>query len=221
MPFMFGQFQSGIALIMGVGVFSSIPMPRATHLKYVGIRPRTLRLYRFEALQFFSYLATLGLGLPSTFARLDDLLAEYINFLLQEGESISRVGWVLSGFCRFYPRVRKELAVSQQWYNNWTRAHVPERAPPITWKILRAGVALCEKENWSHLGATLLMGFIFMLRTQEMLLLTTDDILFLNGTIAIRLVATKTSRQYEQSLSFDDSKLVRILQQFMEEFREK
>lgn len=127
----------------------------------------------------------------------------------------------MSGFCRFYPRVRKELAVSQQWFNNWTRAHVPARAPPITWKILRAGVTLCEKENWSHLGATLLMGFIFMLRTQEMLLLTTNDILFLNGTIAIRLVATKTSRQYEQSLSFDNSNLVRILQQFMEEFREK
>lgn len=221
MPFMSGQFQSGISLTMGVGAFSSIPMPRATHLKHVGIRPRTLRLYRFEVSQFFSYLATLGLELPSTFAQLDDQLAEYINHLFQEGESISRAGWVLSGFRRFYPRVRKELAVSQQWYNNWTRAHVPERATPITWRILRAGVALCEKESWPHLGATLLIGFIFMLRTQEMLLLTTDDILLLNGTITIRLVATKTSRQYEQSLSFEDPKLVRILKNFVEEFRDK
>ena len=130
-------------------------MPKPVHLKHIGIRPRTLRLYRFEVSQFFRYLEAMGLKLPGSFAKLDDLLAEYINHLFQEGESISRAGWVLSGFRRFYPRVRRELAVSQQWYNNWTRAHVPERATPITWKILRAAVALCDAEGWPHLGATM------------------------------------------------------------------
>ena len=196
-------------------------MPKPQHLKNVGIRPRTLRLYRYEVSQFFTYLTALGLRLPDTFARLDDLLAEYINHLFQEGESISRAGWVLSGIRRFYPRVRRELAVSQQWYNNWARAHTPDRATPITWKTLRAGVALCEKENWPHLGATILIGFIFMLRTQEMLLLTTDDVLIVSGSVTIRLVATKTSRQYEQSLTFDDPVVVRILKALISKFTQK
>lgn len=206
---------------MGVGDSNSSRMPRPTHLKHIGIRPRTLRLYRFEVSQFFDYLAAAGLRLPSTFARLDDLLAEYINHLFQEGESLSRAGWVLSGFRRFYPRVRRELAVSQQWYNNWTRAHVPERATPITWRILRAGVALCESEGWCHLGATMLVGFIFMLRTQEMLLLSTDDILIAHGTVTIRLVATKTSRQYEQSLTFEDPGVVALLGKLVNSFTKK
>lgn len=204
---------------MGVGAFRLLLMPKQRHLKNAGIRPRTLRLYRFEVSQFFTYLATHGFKLPSTFAGLDDRLAEYINHLYQEGESISRAGWVLSGFRRFYPRVRRELAVSQQWYINWTRTHTPERATPITWRILRAGVALCEKEGWHHLAATMLIGFIFMLRTQEMLLLTVDDVLFAHGTVTIRLVATKTSRQYEQSLSFEDPVVVSILETLVSKFR--
>ena len=195
-------------------------MPKQRHLKNTGIRPRTLRIYRFEVSQFFTYLAALGLKLPKSFAQLDDLLAEYINHLYQEGESISRAGWVLSGFRRFYPRVRRELAVSQQWYINWTRTHTPERATPITWKIVRADVALCDKEGWYHLAATVLIGFIFMLRTQEMLLLSTEDVLFAHGTVTIRLVATKTSRQYEQSLTFEDPIVVSILEKLVARFQQ-
>ena len=60
-------------------------MPKQRHLKNTGIRPRTLRIYRFEVSQFFTYLAALGLKLPKSFAQLDDLLAEYINHLYQEG----------------------------------------------------------------------------------------------------------------------------------------
>ena len=40
--------------------------------------------------------------------------------LFQEGEAISRAGWLLSGMRRFYPRVRKELCLAQHWYTIWT-----------------------------------------------------------------------------------------------------
>ena len=218
MPFTFGLSQNGTSLTMGVGVSRQSDMPRQQHLKNVGIRPRTLALYRFEVSQFFSYLKAFGLPLASSFLQLDSQLADYINHLFQEGEAISRAGWLLSGMRRFYPRVRRELAVSQQWYLNWTRTHTPERATPITWRIIRGDISLCLHEKWGHLGATLLLGFVFMLRTQEMLQLETDDILVVHDTITIRLSATKTSRQFEQSLTFSDPTVVGILRKLMSMF---
>ena len=186
-------------------------MPKQKHLKNMCIRPRTLKLYRFEVSQFFAYLSAFGEPLATSYPQLDSQVAEYINHLFQEGEAISRAGWLLSGIRRFYPRIRRELPVSQQWYLNWTRTHTPERATPITWKIIRADVGLCLHERWGHLGATLLIGFVFMLRTQEMLQLRVDDVLLQRSNIIIRLSTTKTSRQFEQSLTFTDPTVVAIL----------
>ena len=166
------------------------------HLRHLGIKPRTLQLYRSEVLQFFEHLKLHRLSLPTDFQELDRLLAEYINHLFQEGESISRAGWLLSGFKRLYPRVRRELCIASQWYMNWTRSHTPERATPITWRILRADVALCFQQNWFHLGTVLLLGFTFMLRTNEFLLLRKSDISFQGvSTIMVRLAAWLRPRQ--------------------------
>lgn len=203
---------------MGVGVSKSSEMPKQRHLKNLGIRPRTLKLYRFEVSQFFSYLDAFDIAIPASYSELDEQIAEYINHLFQEGEAISRAGWLLSGLRRFYPRIRKELALSQQWYLNWTRTHTPERAVPITWKIVRADIGLCLHEHWGHLGATLLLGFVFMLRTQEMLQLQSKDVMIERNTVTIRLTATKTSRQFEQSLSFTDPTVVVILRKLMSWF---
>ena len=193
-------------------------MPKQKHLKNLGIRPRTLKLYRFEVSQFFTYLDIFGLQLATSYHQLDEQVAEYINHLFQEGEAISKAGWLLSGLRRFYPRIRRELPVSQQWYLNWTRTHTPDRATPITWKILRADIGLCLHEHWGHLGATLLVGFVFMLRTQEMLQLESDDVMITRNTVTIRLQTTKTSRQFEQSLSFTDPTVVVVLRKLMSWF---
>lgn len=193
-------------------------MPKQKHLKNLGIRPRTLKLYRFEVSQFFTYLDVFGLQLATSYHQLDEQVAEYINHLFQEGEAISKAGWLLSGLRRFYPRIRRELPVSQQWYLNWTRTHTPDRATPITWKILRADIGLCLHEHWGHLGATLLVGFVVMLRTQEMLQLDSDDVMITRNTVTIRLQTTKTSRQFEQSLSFADPTVVVVLRKLMSWF---
>ena len=203
---------------MGVGVSKLFEMPKQKHLKNMGIRPRTLKLYRFEVSQFFAYLSAFGEPLATSYPQLDSQVAEYINHLFQEGEAISRAGWLLSGIRRFYPRIRRELPVSQQWYLNWTRTHTPERATPITWKIIRADVGVCLHEKWGHLGATLLIGFVFMLRTQEMLQLKVGDVLLERNTITIRLTTTKTSRQFEQSLTFTDPTVVAMLHRLMSWF---
>ena len=87
-------------------------MTRKQHLKTAGVSRRTLGIYRREVSLFFRFLDLEGFGLPRSYVRLDQLLAEYINHLFQEGDSLTKAGWVLSGIKRLYPRVRKEVAIS-------------------------------------------------------------------------------------------------------------
>ena len=60
--------------------------------------------------------------------QLDDDLAEYINHLFQEGDSVSFAGWVLSGLKRFYPRCRPHLQSSQLYLRSWQRVHLRHAA---------------------------------------------------------------------------------------------
>lgn len=204
---------------MPVGALTTAEMG-PLHLRHLGVKPRTLKLYRSEVALFFEHLELHRLGIPNDFQKLDQLLAEYINHLFQEGESISRAGWLLSGFKRLYPRVRRELCIASQWYMNWTRSHTPERATPITWRILRADVGLCFDEGWYHLGTVLLLGFTFMLRTNEFLMLKKSDVSFQGSpTIMLRLAAAKTAKQFEQSLVFDDEVVVKLVQKGLQQIR--
>ena len=101
---------------------------------------------------------------------------------------------------------------------NWTRSHTPERATPIAWRILRADVGLCFDEGWYHLGTILLLGFTFMLRTNEFLMLKKSDISFQgSATIMLRLAAAKTAKQFEQSLVFDDEVVVKLVQKGLQQ----
>lgn len=136
------------------------------HLKHAGISERTLRIYKREVSFFFKYLTLHGIPSPSCFAKLDAEVAEYINHLYQEDEPLTKAGWLLSGLKRLYPRVRRELAISQQWYNNWCRSHTPHRAPPLTWPIVKAMVGLCLTQQWPRLGLLLLVGDPFLSETQ-------------------------------------------------------
>lgn len=85
---------------------SILEMPEITHLRYAGISQRTLKIYKREVSLFFAELERCQIPLPRSFARLDTTVAEYINMLFQEGEAITRAGWLLSGLKRLYPRAR-------------------------------------------------------------------------------------------------------------------
>eukprot|EP00435_Cladocopium_sp_Y103_P030380 s2852_g7.t1 len=151
--------------------------------------------------------------LAGTLAELDNQLGEYINHLYQEGEAVTRAGWLLSGMRRFYPRLRKELCLAQQWYNNWTREHVPSRATPMPWRVAQGLVGLCRHEGWFHLGVCILLGFAFFLRTQELLTLKLSDIEanVRDGSLVVRLERTKTSKQHLQSLTLQHPDLTSLV----------
>ena len=183
------------------------------HLKFAGISARTLTLYRREVSLFFDYLESNEIRRPRSYSRMDQCVADYINHLYQEGEALTKAGWLLSGLKRLYPRIRRELAVSQQWYNNWCRQHIPSRAVPFTWTIIQAFVGLAIEQQWFQVATILLVGFTFFLRTQEMLHLEPADFAIdaREGSIVIRLASTKTSHGAQQSIALHDYNLARLL----------
>ena len=195
-------------------------MTRKRHLKTAGISRRTLNIYRREVSLFFHFLDTEGLSLPRSYAELDEVLADYINHLFQEGDSLTKAGWVLNGIKRLYPRVRRELAISQQWYNNWCREHTPKRATPITWPLIQAFTGVCLHLNWYRLATLFLVSFVFFLRTGETMALRSGDIFCSpdDGSIILRLAASKTSPGAQQSLAHFDWRLTLLLRWLLSHF---
>eukprot|EP00438_Fugacium_kawagutii_P012793 Skav211673 [mRNA] locus=scaffold216:126980:131499:+ [translate_table: standard] len=149
-------------------------------------------------------------------------VADYINHLYQEGETLTRAGWLLSGMRRLYPRMRKELAISQQWYNNWARQHAPVRATPITWEVIQAFVGLSLYQHWPGLALTFLVGFTFFLRTQELLHLYPEDFLvdLSDGSVVLRIATSKTSRGAQQSVALHDKRLAGLIHFILQQLPE-
>lgn len=183
------------------------------HLKFKGINPKTARLYRKEIARFFRYLEYNSMTLPSETPTLDAILAEYVNHLYQEGDSVSHAGWLLSGLRRFVPSLKGHLPTSSQYYSNWVRDHLPSRAVPMPWPVLKALVATAWRLEHFDLGLCLLLGFVFYLRTMEMITLKLDDIVVDSGRgqVIVCLDNTKTSGPFSQSLVVRNPQLARIV----------
>ena len=184
-----------------------------SHLKFKGINRKTARLYQREIHRFFIHLEKTDTAFPSDTEQLDSIVSEYVNHLYQEGDSISHAGWLLSGLRRFIPSLKGRLPVSSQYYSNWVRDHLPSRAVPMPWSVLKALVATAWKLQHFDLGLCLLLGFVFYLRTMEMITLRLADVVVDSGRgqVILCLDNTKTSGPFSQSLVLRNHRLARIV----------
>eukprot|EP00438_Fugacium_kawagutii_P020465 Skav206770 [mRNA] locus=scaffold167:518352:522925:+ [translate_table: standard] len=138
---------------------------------------------------------------------------------LPAGPLLDHIAMELRRQTELYPRVRKELAISQQWYNNWSRQHVPNRAVPITWDIVLGFAGLAMHLKWPRLCLLFVVGFTFFLRTQELLQLTVSDFKVdcKDGTIVLRISSAKTSYGNQQSVAKTDYKLAILVQHLLDQ----
>lgn len=120
---------------------------------------------------------------------------------------------MLSGFKRLVPRLRYRLPTAQQYYQNWLRDHVPQRAVPMPWLVAKALSAAAWKTGHYDLAVLLLVGFCFLLRTMEFVMLRREHIVvdLPSSQIVVTLERTKTSRQFQQSLVLRHRSLAIIL----------
>ena len=66
-------------------------MMAGNHLKFAGLQQRTLRAYRQALEGFLEYLSREKISLNSI-SQLDSALAEYVNGMFQEGDTIAVAG---------------------------------------------------------------------------------------------------------------------------------
>ena len=153
---------------MGLPVGVSILMPSG--LKFAGLQKRTIRAYRVAVSRFLLHAKLCHLPLR-TQTEVDAAVADYINMLYQEGDSLAQAGHILSGLKRFIPQMRLKLPLASQYFRNWQRIHAPARAIPLSWDLLQAMATVCLTLAKPGVALMLYLGFFCFLRTSEMLAL--------------------------------------------------
>ena len=100
---------------------------------------------------------------------MDDLVADYLEFLWSEGEGRAVASNFLAALQDFDPKLKGALPGSWRLMKAWTTNEVPNRAPPLTEAILKAmcGWGFFNKEV--SFSISLLVAFHGLLRTGELL----------------------------------------------------
>ena len=178
-------------------------------LRFIGLKPQTLRSYRSALAHFFQWLDDESRPLPSRSHQLDEDLSEYLEHLWLDDVNITYAGHTLSAFRRFYPRIRYKLPQAKQFFSNWKSVHVPRQAVPMPPEVALAlgGLAITIKEY--SLAFLILVGFAAFLRTGEIAGLQPHQIQVdtSSGRLILALPSTKTSRYRTESVVVCDQRL--------------
>ena len=97
----------------------------------------------------------------------DDHLAQYIEWLWEEGEAKSFASDAVA-VCQYFMRVRKCFPRSWDLLGIWGRAELPCRAPPMPIEVLWGFAGLAWQMNEPFIALSLLLGYHCMLRSVEM-----------------------------------------------------
>eukprot|EP00435_Cladocopium_sp_Y103_P050079 s49_g15.t1 len=185
-------------------------MPSRPHLKFAGLQERTLDAYGKALQQFLIYAKRERVRLDSP-SQLDKHLAEYVNILFQEGESLSAAGHLLSSIKRFVPECKLQLPRATQFHRNWQRLHVPVRATPFTHDLVEALAALCLSINKAPLALLLMCGFRAFLRTNDQIQWIHLLVNHRPQCINLVLPFSKTSNGNPQVLRIEDPLICRLV----------
>ena len=150
----------------------TVGRPKRAHVKYAGIQPSTIERYRAAVLLFFDFLHDFGYATPNSFAELDHLAGEYINHLYLDDAPMYWAADFVSGLKRLYSRSRRQLDTATRYFDNWSKTIVRKRAAPVPAPLLMAMTALALLQRNGQLAFSLLIGFLGLMRSGEILRLT-------------------------------------------------
>ena len=167
---------------------------RCRHLKLVGISEKTQKRYVTQLKRWFFFMQSQGWGLPTTAEQVDFAAGEFINELYQESDSYGYACDLVSAIGRFIPRCRRSLTISRSFLKNWDKTIARKRALPLPLPLVFAMSGASIVLQRTDMAALLLVGFLGLLRTSEVVTLKPSQILFLGPDHAvISLANTKTS----------------------------
>ena len=141
------------------------------------VQHKTFEKYVRAVQGFNSWLSFYFGRMPQSMMELDEMAAEYLEHMWEEGGSQTEAGYVLSGITFFIHR-RHVLDYSWSLLRVWRKLEVPLRAPPVTPEMVLAVAGAAMMQNMPLDAVAILCMFYAALRTMEALTLSPANILF-------------------------------------------
>lgn len=149
-------------------------------LQSLTVQSRTKKRYEAARQEFYSFLKGNHLTLPSKREELDPLMSEFIEHLWASGEGRAKANDAVAGLQDLDPKLRGKLPASWRLLKTWSQNEVPNRAPPLLEGVVHAMVGHALLHNQENFALSLLLGFYCMLRTGELLGLSSQHISMLS-----------------------------------------
>ncbi len=151
-------------------------------------------------------------------AHMDELICDWIHRMWQTGEPLLTIGDALSALHYYQPFTKRGIPHAWKLFATWRKVEVPSRAPPLTEALVRSMSAYELHHNRIEMATCLLLAFYALLRTGELLALTTEDILLGSEAAVISLHSTKTSKKYaaHDAISVADPFVLQLLETLLE-----
>ncbi len=158
------------------------------------------------------------LGGVQSLAHMDEVVCEWIHSMWETGEPLLTIGDALSALHYFQPFTRRGIPHAWKLFATWRKIEVPSRAPPLTEVLVRSISAYELQHNRLEMATCLLLAFYALLRTGELLALTTEDVLLGSKAAIISLHSTKTSKKYaaHDAISVQDPFVLELLRTLLQ-----
>eukprot|EP00971_Amphidinium_carterae_P264538 5247807-Amphidinium_carterae.2 len=122
-------------------------------------------------------------------------MGEFIEHLWATGAAHSVAGYVISG-AQFFLRTKRVFPVSWSLWATWGKLEVPRRAPPLPAYAWGAWPEFCFWQCEFSFAAVLLLGFVGLLRTAELLSLQRWQLQWHGTTLHVHLPQTKSGGRH-------------------------
>eukprot|EP00971_Amphidinium_carterae_P326393 6457137-Amphidinium_carterae.2 len=181
------------------------------------VQPATLKRYRAAYTAFVAWTHLLGMRVVWDSAKLDGMLAMYVEHLWESWQSRGIAGDAISAV-QFYGRMRRCFPHAWKLWSTWARLELPSRAPPLPENLLGAFVEYAFQTGAWAFATLLIVAFVAFLRTTEMLTLERWQLEFGSGQLLVRLPATKSAKRRsltEESVLIEEPLVVALLWQLL------
>lgn len=191
----------------------------ATRLEHCKVASTTLVRYKQCIRNFLIYCRSNHIILDNS-VQLDNALADYINDLYTNGDSLTTAEHTLYAILFFCPEYKNKLHTTVSAIDGWRRIKPHRSHPPLTWPLTALlSVAMAINGHIQHSIATL-VAFDGFLRIGEMIRLQTSDIQIIphdSSRINIAIAKAKTGKN--QSVVIYNPHVIAILRTYIKHRR--
>lgn len=178
-------------------------------LAEAGVTEKTRQGYQAGLRKLLPYLSDVANP-----ADLDTAVAEWVQLVWEDGESLYVVSNALCGLHFYEPLTKRCIPTAWRLFATWRKLEWPARAPPLTCGIVYSLAHYAISHHDIFFAALLCLGFFGLLRTGELLALRGTDVLLNDTQLILSLQGTKSGKRNsaDETISIEDTFTIMIVQ---------